>query len=133
MQRWNRSRRRGIARTTFVVLMLGAGVACFPQSQRGLRVQVTAEMLDAIDAAVGELAHGRWPSWSMEIDGDRLTFKVEVAEESAAEVCAVIGEAVRRSGEDIAWSAEITRGGLPLSRCALFALVAGAPPSASGA
>ena len=77
MQRWNRSRRGGIVGTTCVVLMLGAGVACFPQSQRSLRTPITAEMLDVIDAAVGELARGRWPSWSMEIVGDRLTFKVE--------------------------------------------------------
>ena len=49
-----------------------------------------------------------------------------------AQTPSVIGEAVRRGGEDIAWSAEITRDGTPLIQCASFDLVAGAPRSSSG-
>jgi len=88
------------------------------------RLNLTADVLDRIDAAMEARAQGRWPSWSMEVDGGRLAFHVEVAQASAADVCSGIGEVVSLAGDDIAWSADLTRDGQPLTRCGTLDLLA---------
>lgn len=105
-------------------LALAGGLACSHQVEKTSRISITAEALDRIDAAVERLAQGRWPSWSMELASDRLAFQVEVAEISAAEVCSGIGEVVRGVGDDIVWSADLTRDGRPLTRCGTLDVLA---------
>ena len=111
---------------SLVVLSAAGGIACFQrvESESGSRMSITAETLDRIDAAVERLAEGRWPSWTMEVTGVRLAFHIELAQASADEACSGIAEAVRLAGEDIAWSAELTRDGRPLTSCGTLDLVA---------
>ena len=107
-----------------VVLTAAGGLACFPSVESTSRMSITAETLDRIDAAMERLAQGRWPSWSMEVTGARLSFQVEVAQASADEACSGIAEALRLAGADIAWSADLTRDGRPLTSCGTLDLVA---------
>ena len=103
------------------ILMLVGGLACFPQAEAEPRAPITASVLDAIDAAVQKRG---WPDWSMEITGNGLAFLVEVALMPPAEVCRGIDEVVRSTGEDIVWTAELTRGGRPIARCSSHDLIA---------
>lgn len=104
---------------------VACGLACFPQKEPSPRLRLTAETLDRIDADMERLAAGRWPSWSMEVSSGLLAFHVDVADTPAAEACSGIGEVVRLAGDDITWSAELTRGGQPLTRCGSLDLLAG--------
>ena len=65
----------------------------------------------------------------MEVTGVRLAFQVELAQASADEACNGIAEAVRLAGDDIAWSADLTRDGRPLTSCGTLDLVASEPQS----
>jgi len=112
---------------SLVILAVAGATACFPRVEDAPRLSISAEALDRIDAAVDELAEGRWASWTMEVVGSKLAFQVEVAEASPADVCSGIGQAVRTAGEGIAWSADLTRGGQPLTRCGTLDVLAKAP------
>ena len=124
MQSVARVRSWRIVLFSLVVLTASVGVACFPRVETTPRMSITVEALDRIDAAIERLAAGRWASWSMEVTGAQLAFQVEVAGASAADVCSGIGEAVRLAGDDIAWSAELTRDGRPLTSCGTLELLA---------
>jgi hypothetical protein len=114
-----------------VALTSVAGVACLPRVESTPRLSINAETLDRIDAAMEQLADGRWPSWSMEVSGAQLTFQVEVAEASAADVCSGIGAVVRLAGDEVAWSADLTRDGRPLTSCGNLDLIARDPQALS--
>jgi len=112
-----------------LVLVVAGGLGCLPRAEQAPRVSITGEALDRIDAAMEELAAGRWPSWSMQVTGTRLAFEVDVADTEPADACSGIGAAVRLIGEDIDWSADLTRNGRPLTSCGSFGQLARGEPA----
>jgi hypothetical protein len=118
---------------TLGLVAAGGGLACQPAADGVSGMSITAEVLDRIDAAMEERAFGRWASWSMKVTGRQLAFQVELAEASAADVCSGIGEVVRLAGDDIAWSADLTRDGQALTRCGTLSLLAHAEPASARA
>ncbi len=130
MKHRNRVQPRRSILVILVMLAAAASQACVPRVETPSRIPITAEVLDRIDAAMERRALGRWPSWSMKVTGGQIAFQVEVAQESAAEVCGGIREVVRLVGDDIAWSADLTRDGQPLTRCGRLSLLARAERAA---
>lgn len=114
-----------------IALAVGGGIACFPRVEEAPRVGITGEALDRIDSAMEKLAQGRWPSWSMQVTGSRIAFHVEVADTTPVDACSGIGAVVRLAGDEIAWSADLTRDGLPLTSCGSTGQVASAPSGAT--
>ena len=133
MKHWNRRPSRTRILVTLGLAAAAGGLACQPAAEVDSRTSITAEVLDRIDAAMEERALGRWASWSMEVTGRQLTFHVELAQASPADVCSGIGEVVRLAGEGIAWSADLTREGQALTRCGTLALLARAEPASGPA
>ena len=133
MPSWNRTRKGNIARSALLMGIAVGALACFPQAEGAPQKRLTVAALDAVDTALTQLAEGRWPEWSMRVEGDRLAFEVDVAQTPVAAVCREIGAAVRRSlGDTVEWSAELTRGGTFLSRCGTWELAKSAPARRRG-
>ena len=129
MTQHQRARSRRDIPIIVLALAVAGGLGCLPAVEKAPRVSITGETLDRIDAAMEELAEGRWPSWSMEVTGSRLAFEVDVADTEPADACSGIGAAVRRVGQDITWSAELLRNGRPLTSCGSFEQLAREKPT----
>ena len=84
------------------------------------RARFNAQKLDAIDAALERLGAGRWVSWTMELAGDALELRVELAEASEeAQTCTEIDAALKDAARaPVAWHAELRRGGDVVGHCA---------------
>lgn len=129
MTQHERARSRRDIPIILLALAVAGGLGCLPAVEKAPRVSITGEALDRIDAAMEELADGRWPSWSMEVTGSQLAFEVDVADTEPADACSGISAAVRRVGEDIAWSADLIRNGRPLTSCRSFGQLAREEPA----
>jgi hypothetical protein len=101
---------------------LATALACNSGGEPTPRFAFDAEVLDTLDAAMTRLAAGRWPSWTMRIQGGQLAFRIEASEGRGEEAqrhdCSAIAKLIRENVEvQVPWRAEITRGGRLVKRC----------------
>ena len=94
-------------------------VACGVDGESPRPARFSALQLDAIDAALERLGAGRWVSWTMELAGDALELRVELAEATQeARACTQIETALRGvASAPVVWHAELVRGGAVVGRC----------------
>jgi hypothetical protein len=110
------------ARLAVLAIALATAIACGSRGESRPRFTFDAELLDRLDAAMTELAAGRWPSWTMRIHAGQLAFRVETSPERGEEAqrrdCSAIAKLIEENvGARVPWRAEITRGGRLLKRC----------------
>ena len=101
---------------------LATALACNSGGEPTRRFAFDAEVLDTLDTAMTELAAGRWPAWTMRIQGDQLAFRIEASkghgEKAQRRDCSAIAKLIRENvGAQVPWRAEITRGGRLVKRC----------------
>lgn len=101
---------------------LATALACNSGQEPAPRFTFDAEVLDTLDAAMTRLAAGRWPSWTMRLQGGQLAFRIEASElrgkAAPSRDCSALAKLIRENvGAQVPWRAEITRGGRLVKHC----------------
>ena len=113
------STRRRCACALLLAALSAAG--CLPSSPRAPRLALTASALDALEVGLETLSAGRWPAWSMQIEGGGLAFEIETSRladpDAGGRDCSELGSLVERSAGKVPWRADITHAGRVVRRC----------------